>query len=165
MKESLQKALDNVELTYTEIAEIANELIAEYTSDITSIISYTSDNIENLPNDDLRSLMLRLSIKAYSFGDVKEKAAIKSQCAEMLRKEAYAKAFNSLDGSVASKDSNATIQISNEVVSEAVYDLVASLFKVKMEEIRRMIDTLKTVLMSRLSEAKLSSTITEGMEG
>lgn len=165
MKVELQNALDNVELTYSEIAEIANDLIKEYTADISTIITYIQDNVENISNDELRSLMMRLSIKAYSFGDIKERAAIKAECSEMLRKEAYAKHFNSLEGSVAAKDSAATMNISNEIVAEAIYDLVASLFKVKMEEIRRMIDTLKTVLMSRISEAKLSSGINVGLEG
>ena len=164
MRIELQKALDNVEMTYSEIAEIANELITEYTADISSIIDYISKNTEKLTNDDIRSLMLRLSVKAYSFGDVKEKSIIKAQCAEMIRKEAYAKEFNNQDGSVASKDSNATLAISNEIVSEAVYDLVASLFKTRMLEIQRMVDTLKTILTSRLSEAKLSSAINIGME-
>lgn len=164
MKVELQKALDNVELTYSEIAEIANELVSEYTADISKIIDYVSNNLEHLTNDDLRTLMLRLSVKAYSFGDIKEKSAIKAECAEMLRKEAYAKNFNLQEGSVALKDSNAILAISEEIVSECVYDLVAALFKTKMLEIQRLIDTLKTILTSRLSEAKLSATINLGIE-
>lgn len=164
MKESLKQALDNVELTYSEVAEVADDLISEYTKDISDIIQYAENNIESLSNDELRNLMLKLSIRAYSFGDVKEKSAIKAECAEMLKKEAYARKFSELEGSIASKDSAVTLQISNEIVAEAVYNLVSSLFKVKLEEMRRMIDTLKTILMSRLSEMKLSSGIAAGME-
>lgn len=163
MTKELETALDNVEMTYNEVAEIANELIDEYTSDISKIINYASDNTEKLTNDDLRDLMLKLSIKAYSFGDVKEKAVIKAECAEMLKKEAHAKVFTKTEGSGAVKENAAISATSNEVVAEAVYDLVANLFKVKLEEIRRMIDTLKTILMSRLSEAKLSSVTEVGI--
>lgn len=164
MKDSLKQALDNVELTYSDISDIANDLISEYTSDISVLIEKASNNIENITNDELRELMLRLSIKSYSFGDIKEKAAIKAECAEMLRKESYAKKFALKEGSIASKDNDTILEISNELVAEAIYNLVASLFKVKLEEIRRLIDTLKTILMSRLSEAKLTQGLNVGME-
>lgn len=164
MEKKLELALDKVEMTYSQINQIADELIAQYISDINNLINSATQKPENLTNDDLRSLMLRLSLKAYSFCEIKEKSVIKAECAEMLRKEAYAKSFVSQEGSVALKDSNALISTSEEVVVEAVYDLVASLFKVKLEEIRRLIDTLKTILMSRLSEAKLSSSLADRLE-
>lgn len=164
MRKELEAALNNVEMTYGEIVDIANDLIKDYTEDITPIISEVDKNIERLTNDDLRTYMLRLSIKAYSFGDVKERSIIKAQCAEMLKKEAYAKSFAEAEGSIAAKDSATLVKISNETLTEAIYDLVAGLFKVKLEEIRRMIDTLKTVLMSRLSEMKMSSSVNNYME-
>ena len=164
MKKELEIALENVEMTYSEIKDIANDLIDEYTADINPIVSAIEDNIERLTNDELRSYMLRLSIKAYSFGDVKERSIIKAQCAEMLKKEAYAKSFAEAEGSIAAKDSATLVKISNETLTEAIYDLVAGLFKVKLEEIRRMIDTLKTILMSRLSEMKMSSSVNTYME-
>ena len=164
MKKELELALNAVEMTYSEIVSIANDLIDTYTADINPIVQELDRNIERLNNDQLRSMMLRLSIKAYSFGDVKERSIIKAQCAEMLKKEAYAKAFAEAEGSVAAKDSATLIKISNETLTEAIYDLVAGLFKIKLEEIRRLIDTLKTVLMSRLSEMKMSSSINTYME-
>ena len=164
MRKELETALNVVEMTYGEIVEIANDLIKQYTDDINPIINYIGDNVEKLSNDEIRSLMLRLSVKAYSFGDVKERSIIKAECAEMIKKEAYAKVFNQTDGSVATKDNTSLISISNEVVTQAIYDLVAGLFKVKLDELRRLIDTLKTILMSRLSEMKLSSSVNMEIE-
>lgn len=164
MTKELQQALDNVEMTYSQISEIADNLIKDYTSDISKIIDYASNNIDHLTNDDLRSLMLRLSIKAFTFGEIKEKSAIKARCAEMLKDEAHAKSFNSAEGSINLRENISILNTGNEIVTEAIYDLIANLFKIKLDEIRRMVDTLKTVLMSRLAEAKLSSTINEGME-
>lgn len=163
MREGLKKALDNVEMTYSEIAEIADDLIKVYTADIDAILKTVGD-VENLTNNDLRNLMMKLSLKAFSFGDIKEKAAIKAQCSEILRKEAYAKKFAVTEGAIATKDNAVILEISDEIIAEAVYDLLSGLFKVKLEEIRRMIDTLKTMLMSRLSEMKLSSGISSGLE-
>lgn len=164
MKESLEQALNNVELVYDDVKGLANDLIKEYTSDITNLINYIADNLENLTNDDLRNLILKLSIKAYSFGDIKEKAGIKAEIAEMLKKEKYATEFNKSEGSVAVRENTSILNISEEVITQAIYDLVAGMYKVKLDEIRRMIDSLKVVLTSRLSEAKLSATLNEGME-
>lgn len=156
MKRSLEEALKNTDTTYNELVEIANKMIRIYTGDIDKVIADVS-NIENLTNDDIRNTMTKLSLKAYQFGDVKEKSSLKAECAEALRKEAYAKEFSLGDGSVASKDTNATLNISNEIMTEAIYNLVASLFKTKLDEIHRVVDTLKTVLMSRMQEAKLTA--------
>ena len=158
MRESLEAALNNVELVYNDVKEIADDLIEEYTGDISNIINYIGDNIENLTNEDLRNLILKLSSKAFNFGDIKEKAGVKAEIAEMLKKERYAKEFNKAEGSVAVRENASLLNISEEVITQAIYDLVAGLYKVKLDEIRRMIDSLKTVLMSRLSEAKLSAT-------
>ena len=164
MKKELEKALNNVELTYQDIVEIANDLVSTYTKDLDLIVKNIENDIESLSNDDIRSLMLKLSIKAYSFGDVKERSAVKAECAEILKKEAYARSFNSSEGSVAVKDNNSVLSISNEIVTECIYNLVASLFKIKLDELRRIIDILKTILMSRLSEMKMSSGITQQIE-
>lgn len=164
MTTNLQQALDTVELTYSQIIEIANEIVNEYTRDANLLIKRAADNTESLNNDAIRTLMLQLSLKSYTFGDVKEKSAIKAECAEILRKETYAKKFNGTEGSVALRENTATIETSNEIIAETVYNLVANLFKVKLDEMHRIVDVLKTILMSRLSEAKLTSSITEGME-
>ena len=164
MKKELEEALDKVNLTYNNIVEIADSIVSDYTKELDNLISNIDNNIENISNDALRAQMLKLSIKAYRLGDVKERAAIKAECAEILRKEAYAVSFNSAEGSVAAKDNISTLSVSNEIVSECVYDLAANLFKVKLEEVRRLIDTLKTVLMSRLSEMKMSSAVTTQAE-
>ena len=127
MEKELEKALNNVELTYQDIVEIANDLVSTYTKDLDLIVKNIENDIESLSNDDIRSLMLKLSIKAYSFGDVKERSAVKAECAEILKKEAYAISFNSSEGSVAVKDNNSVLSISNEIVTECIYNLVTNL--------------------------------------
>ena len=155
MKKSLQEALTNTDTTYKDLVKIADDIIAHYVVDVNKIIE-DAQKVEKLTNDDIRNLITKLALKAYQFGDVKEKSSLKAECAEALRKEAYAIEFNALDGSVASKDSAAILNISSEIMTEAVYNLVASLFKTKLDELHRIIDTLKTVLTSRLQEAKLT---------
>lgn len=155
MKGNLQKALDNTEMMYSQLVTIANDIVDEHIAEASSLIDGIVKNVENLTNDAIRTSMLKLSLMAFSFGDIKEKSSLKAECAEALRKEAYAMEFNSTDGSVATKENTAIINTSDEILTETIYNLVASLFKNKLDEMHRVVDTLKTVLMSRVSEAKL----------
>lgn len=152
----VQKALDNTDLVYDNLVIIANDIYESALGDVNSLITSVYDNIENLSNEDLRNLILRISLKAYSFSEIKEKSAFKSELAETLRKEAYAKAFGAAEGTAGARDNIATLNTSSEVLAEEVYDLVSNLFKVKLDELHRVTDSLKTVLTSRLSEAKLA---------
>lgn len=154
-KTTFNQALDNVEIAYSDIIDIANQSVADLTGDLDLLIDRVYNNIEHLTNDDIRDTLLRLSLRAFSFSAIKDKAAFKATLAETLRKEAYAKEFAALDGTVSSRDTQATLNISNEIVIEHLYNLTAALFKTKLDQVHRCVDTLKTVLMSRLSEAKL----------
>lgn len=157
MTKELSQAIDNVEITYSEIIDIANESVKELTGDLDELLENVYHGVENLTNDGIREIMLRLSLRAFSFSAIKDKAGLKASLAETLRKEAYAKQFSTLDGSVAAKDTRATLNISEQIIVEQIYNLTASLFKTKLDEVHRCVDTLKTVLMSRLSEAKLTT--------
>ena len=161
MRGNLQEALDRTEAVYSELVDIANEIVGHYTEELDSIIKNATENINSLNNDTIRQLMITLALKSYSFSEVKEKAGLKAVCAEALRKEAYAIEYNRAEGAVAARDNAATIQTSDEVMTEAIYDLVAGLLKAKQDEIHRCVDALKTVLMSRMAEAKLSIQVEE----
>ena len=52
------------------------------------------------------------------------------------------------------KSNIATIAASAEVASEALYNLIANLLKNKVDQLHRLVDALKSILMSRMQEAK-----------
>ena len=157
----LNKAMDKVEITYEQVIDIANDVVKEVIGDVDCMLSMAYENIENLTNDAIRDLMLKLSLRSYSFSEIKDKAAFKAELAETMRKEAYAIAFNAQEGTVAAKETNATIAISEDIVVEELYNLTAQLMKTRSDEIHRVVDTLKSVLSTRLTEAKLASVDTE----
>ena len=157
MNKNLTEAMTNVDVAYDEVIDIANDMISELTSDVDAMMQNAYENIENLSNDAIRELLIRLSLRSYSFSAIKDKSAFKATLAETLRKEAYATQFNGAEGTVAVRENTAILGTSAEVVVEQLYDLTASLFRTKLDEIHRVVDTLKTVLTSRLSEAKLTS--------
>lgn len=157
MNQNVSKALDNIDMTYDELIDIANDICADVTGDLTEMIQSAYNNIENLTNDSIRQLLLKLSLRSYSFAEIKEKSLFKATLGETLRKEAYAKSFNSTEGTVAVRENTSIINTSSEIIAEELYTLVANMFKTRVDEIHRVVDSLKSVLMSRMQEAKLSN--------
>ena len=153
----INAALDKVDATYTELIEIANQISASVLGDLDEMMSVAYNDVERLTNDAIRDLILKLSLRSYSFSEIKEKSQFKSVMAETLRKEAYATNYNGAEGTAAVRDNLATLSISDEIVADEIYTLVASMFKTKLDEIHRVVAALTTVLTTRLSEAKLTS--------
>ena len=156
-KPDIQTALDTVDMTYDELIQIVDDTRETVLKDVDSLIKDVRDNVQNMSNDKIRDVLVRLSLQSYSFSSIKDKAAFKASLAETLRKEAYAKAFGEAVGTVAQKDGQALLDTSSQAVAEKIHDLMSDLFKTSLDEIHRTVDVLKTVLMSRLSEAKLVS--------
>lgn len=157
MNKNVSAALDAIDIAYDELVNIANDIARSVVGDLDVMMDSAYADVERLSNDAIRDLMLRLSLRSYSFSEVKEKAAFKATLGETLRKEAYANNFNSAEGTVAVRENKAILESSNEILAEEIYNLVAAIFKSKIDEIHRIVNTLQTVLMSRMSEAKLAN--------
>lgn len=155
-KITLSEALDNVEMTYQELNQIAKDIVADFFTPIDNIMDELGD-INELSNDDIRNYMIKLSLNAYSLSELKEKSAMKSQIAEALKKEAIAKNYIEAAGTASAKENEATINSSAEMTSAALFALISGLFKSKQDSVHRVVDTLKSVLMSRNMEAKLTN--------
>lgn len=156
MNKNLDAAISAVEMTYDEVVHLANDIVDELTDPVDAIIELASNNVENMTTDGLRDTLLKLALQTYSFAPIKDKAAFKAVLAETLRKEAYANALSMAEGTVAAKESKATLAISAEIIVEQIYDLAADLLKTKLDECHRVASVLTTVITTRLSEAKLS---------
>ena len=154
MEKKLETALTNVEMTYGELVEISNDMLKPLFDPINNIVSTISATVNSLSIDQIRDYILQLQLKAFEISETKEKAALKAELAEAIQKERFAVEFNSLDGSAAVKDKLALVATSSEVVSEALYNLVANLLKTKLDQLHRLVAALTSILMSRMSEAK-----------
>lgn len=154
MDSKLEKALANVETTYGELVNIANDFLRTTFDPIDDLVQQINCRINTLSVDQIRDYMLTLQLKAYGISELKEKAALKAELAEILQKEHFAISFNGADGSAAVKDKLAIVATSSETVTEALYTLIASLLKTKLDSMHRLIDVLKSILMSRMQETK-----------
>ena len=155
-KKGLNEALETVEITYGELSQIANDMVSEYFDPINSLVSDLGD-INLLTNDEIRNFMINIAIRSFSLSEVKEKAALKAELAEAIRKETYARKFSEAEGTVGGRDTFATMETSQELVVQCLYDLVANLLRSKQDSCNRLVDACKTVIMSRMSEAKLTT--------
>lgn len=157
MTSSVATALSNIDKTYDDLIEVANDIFETTTKEIDELMEGAYNDIEKMSNDAIRDLMLKLSLKSYTFSEIKEKSAFKATLGEVMRKEMYASYFNSSEGTVAVRENTATIQSSAEILAEEIYTLVANMLKTKLDEIHRVVNTLQTILMTRMQEAKLTT--------
>lgn len=157
MNITVSKALHAIDETYDSLITIANDIFDVVTSEIDEMINAAYSNADSLTNDSIRDLMMKLSLKSYTFSEIKERSAFKAVLGETLRKEAYAENFNKTEGTVAVRENNAILNTSPEILAEEIHTLVSSMLKTKLDEIHRVVSTLQTVLMTRMQEAKLSS--------
>ena len=157
-KITLNEALDNVEMTYQELNSIAKDITADFFEPVDALVDELK-NVNELTNDDIRNYMIKLALSSYSLVEVKEKSALKAECSEALRKEAFARNYSEAEGTASAKENTAMLNTSPEMVSEALFNLVSNLFKSKVDQIHRLIDALKSILMSRNMEAKLTTNV------
>lgn len=154
MTNKLNEALKNVEMTYGQVVEIADTIIAEYFANLNNLVSTINSRINALTIDQIRDYMMELQLQAFSLGEIKEKSALKAELAAAIQKEKFAISFTGADGTAAAKDKIALIATNEEAISEALYNLVANLFKTKLDQTHRLVDVLKSILMSRMQESK-----------
>ena len=154
MDKKLETALNNVETTYGELVNIANDMLNPMFEPINLIITQVNATVNAMSIDQIRDYILRIQLKAFEISEIKEKAALKAELAETLQKEKFAVSFNGLEGSAAVKDKLALVKTSAEIVTEALYNLIANLLKTKLDQLHRLVDALKSILMSRMQETK-----------
>ena len=159
MAKDLNKALEAVEMTYGQIKQIADDMLAAPFEEVNRLYGDVSTYVDSLSIEALRDYLLRLQLAAFGLSELRDRSGAKATCAEAVRKEAYAVNYASQEGTAAAKDSAATLAIAENIVAQCLYDLVASLVKTKLDATHRLIDTMKSILMSRMQEAKLSNNL------
>ena len=159
MAKDLNKALEAVEMTYGQIKQIADDMLAAPFEEVNRLYGDVSTYVDSLSIEALRDYLLRLQLAAFGLSELRDRSGAKATCAEAVRKEAYAVSYSSQEGTAAAKDSAATLAIAENIVAQCLYDLVAALVKTKLDSTHRLIDTMKSILMSRMQEAKLNNSI------
>ena len=118
MTKDLTKALEAVEMTYGQIREIADDMLAEPFAEVNRLYSEVSSRVDTLSVEALRDYLLRLQLAAFGLSELRDRSGAKATCAEAVRKEAYAITYAELEGTAAAKDSAATLAVSENIVAQ-----------------------------------------------
>ena len=153
---NLEQSMDDVQAIYDALNSQAKEIVKHYTKSLDDLIKNINDNINNLSNDDLRRIELKLSLISYDLGELKDKTSIASEVAEIIEAETIATSFNTATGTIEQRKNIAILNASKEKAVSKLYKLVASQIKTKLDEVHRIVDCLKSILISRASDRKLT---------
>ena len=88
MAKDLNKALESVEMTYNQIREIADNMLAGPFDEPNRIVGFIQANIESMSVEMLRDSILRLQLAVYSLSELRDRAGVIAACSEAIRKEA-----------------------------------------------------------------------------
>ena len=152
---------DHVEAHSKIIEEMVTEIVSKYADDLDKYI-YNIERVLNNPDEeiddnDLNRIMIRLSTYAYFVGGKSELAAIRKDVSEMVRDEKYNNFFMNISGTVANKTAEATSQIHEEAVIATIYDRAYKILKIKYDSTVRLIDTVKKIISMRIQQMQLGT--------
>lgn len=153
---NLNNSMDNVQEIYNALNSQAKEIVKEYTKPIDDLVKKMNNDINDLSNDDLRRIELKLSLLSYDLGELKDKTNIASEVAEIIEDETVADAYNTATGTNEQRKNTAILNSSKEKAVSKLYKLVASQIKTKLDEAHRIVDAIKSILISRASDRKLT---------
>lgn len=156
LDQTLAEGMADIQTIYNSLNSQAKEIVKNYTKQIDDLIKSVSDDINNLSNEAIRNIELQLSLMAYDLGELKDKTCIAAEIAEIIQDETEAEAWNTAAGNNEQRKNHAILASSKEKAVAKLYKLVASQIKTKLDEAHRVVDTLKSILISRASDRKLT---------
>ena len=136
------------------LEQIVNDIVSSYTKELDDYVdkikAVLDDNTDELTEQDLNQIMIKLCSYMYFVSSKQELLGIKSDIAEALRDERYNTAFMNATGTVASKESQALSAIKEEDVIKIVYERAYKILKNKYNAIDKWIDAIKKILTMRI---------------
>lgn len=136
------------------LEQIVNDIVSSYTKELDDYVdkikAVLDDNTDELTEQDLNQIMIKLCSYMYFVSSKQELLGIKSDIAEALRDERYNTAFMNATGTVASKESQALSAIKEEEVIKIVYERAYKILKNKYNAIDKWIDAIKKILTMRI---------------
>lgn len=136
------------------LEQIVNDIVSSYTKELDDYVdkikAVLDDNTDELTEQDLNQIMIKLCSYMYFVSSKQELLGIKSDIAEALRDERYNTAFMNATGTVASKESQALSAIKEEDVIKIVYERAYKILKNKYNAVDKWIDAIKKILTMRI---------------
>ena len=150
-----------VEDNSKQIDEIVEGIIKPYVEDLDRYVIFIRDCLkdgENPPtNTELEDFCMNLSTLIYFAGGLCEYLGIRDDIAKAVYKEMYNASRNSLTkGTVADKDTLASLNSQQEQVISICYTRAYKVVKSKVENAQELLGSCKKVLSHRMQEESLT---------
>lgn len=152
----IENAKGEVNELFNNISPLVTEIVSKHSVKLDNIIKKVSDT-KSLTNEELREVIIQLSVESYNFGMDKDSSILKQECATTLMKEGMAIAYNNADGTQQVKSNKSITETVDKQVVNLLYNAVANMMKTKLDEAHRMTNALNSILISRSAEAKLAA--------
>ena len=152
----------NVENNSKQIEEIVEGIVAPYIKDLDKYVLFVRDLLkdgENPPTtQELEDICMNMSTYIYFASGMTEYLGIRDDIAKVVYKEMYNASRNSLtSGTVADKDSIATLRSQEEAVISAAYTRAYKVAKAKVESAQELLASAKRVLQHRIQQEQLTN--------
>ena len=160
--DEIAKAQSAVEVDSKKIDEVVNLIIEPYCKDLDKYVKFIAGCLkdgENPPTtSELEDFCLNLSTYIYFAGGLCENLGVRDDIAKALYKEQYHSSRNSLQkGTVADKDSMATLQSQQEYIVSMSYTRAYKTMKAKVDAAQELLSSCKKVLSHRIQEEQLTN--------
>ena len=160
--DEIAKVQNTIEVDSKKIDEVVNLIIQPYCKDLDRYVKFIADCLkdgENPPTtSELEDFCMNLSTQIYFAGGLCENLGVRDDIAKALYKEQYHSSRNSLQkGTVADKDSMATLQSQNELIVSMSYTRAYKTMKAKVDAAQELLSSCKKVLSHRIQEEQLTN--------
>ena len=160
----INEELQNViEENASLIEQMVIEIVDKYTFELDKYVRKVEEvleSAEDITDEDLNRIMIRLSTFAYFIGAKSELAAIRKDVSEMTKLGKYNDIYiNLTSGTVARKQAEAEVGVQEDTVIFVVYDRVYKILKNKYDSTVRLIDTVKKITTQRMKQMELGAKV------
>lgn len=162
--DELERIQQSVEKDSAKIDEIVHLIIDPYCKDLDRYVTFIASCLkdgENAPTTaELEDFCMNLSTQIYFASSMCENLGVKDDIAKAVYKEQYHSSRNSLQrGTVADKDSLASLESQNELIISMSYTRAYKTMKAKVEAAQELLSSCKKVLTHRINEEQLTNMI------
>lgn len=158
----ISDVMDKVNNLSNDVVDISNNLVAEYCKDLDNWMTtidndLRENNSTSIPNDVIEDYILNLASILYFTGSAQEDLGVKEDICKSIRAEIYNKVRENATGTVADKDTAATLASQTETITLSIYSRAYKKVKLRMDAGQEMLNSLKKIMNRRIAELDLSN--------
>lgn len=156
-----EEVMNKVDNLSADVVSISAQLVKEYCEELDAYMEQIDDtlrskNSTSLPDSVIEDYILNLASILYFTGSAQEDLGVKEDICKSIRAEVYNSARELSTGTVADKDSAATLASQSESITLSIYSRAYKKVKLRMDAGYEMLNSLKKIMNRRVAELEIS---------